>query len=76
MIERNTSGMFILYHKFLVENQVDDTVKSWLSILRLILKDNPLQKTNKQKDNLTNTIIFTNTKDREQKTRKLQEKVK
>ena len=64
MMERNAPGMFILYHKVLLENQVDDTVKSQLSNLMLILKDN-----------FTSTIIFTNTKDREHKTRKLQGKV-
>ena len=51
MMERNASGMFILYQKVLLEIQVDDTVKSRLSILMLILKDN-----------FTKTIIFTNTK--------------
>ena len=51
MMERNASGMFILYQKVLLEIQVDDTVKSQLSILMLILKDN-----------FTKTIIFTNTK--------------
>ena len=33
MMERNASGMFILYQEFLAENQENDTLKSQLSIL-------------------------------------------
>ena len=39
MVERNAAVMFILYDKVLLENQVDDTVNIWLSVLMLILKD-------------------------------------
>ena len=63
MMERNASGMFILYHKVLLEIQVDDTVKSRLSILMLILKDN-----------FTNTIIFPNTKEGDTKPENFKEK--
>ena len=63
MMERNVSGMFILYQKVLLENQVDDTVKSQLSILVLILKDN-----------FTKTIIFTNTKEGDTKPENFMEK--
>ena len=62
-MKRIASNMFTLYHKVLVENQVDDTVKSRLSILMFDLKDN-----------CTNTIIVTHRKDREHKTIRLQGK--
>ena len=64
MVERNASGMFIFYNKVLVENSVNANVKSQLSTLMFDLKGNS-----------TNTIILTDTKDREHKTRKLQDKV-
>ena len=64
MMERNASGMFIFYNNVLVDNSINDNVKSQLSTLIFDLKGN-----------CTNTIIFTYTKDREHKTRKLQDKV-
>ena len=64
MVERNASGMFIFYNKVLVENSVNDNVKSQLSTLMFDLKGN-----------CTNTIILTDTKDREHKTKKHQNKV-
>ena len=64
MVERNASGMFIFYNKVLVENSVNDNVKIQLSTLMFDLKGN-----------CTNTIILTDTKDREHKTRKLEDKV-
>lgn len=39
MMERFFSGMFILYHKVIVKNQVNDTVKNRLSILIVVLKE-------------------------------------
>ena len=64
MVERNAFGMFIFYNKVLVENSVNDNVKIQLSTLMFDLKGN-----------CTNTIILTDTKDREHKTRKLEDKV-
>ena len=64
MVERNAFGMFIFYNKVLVENSVNDNVKIQLSTLMFDLKGN-----------CTNTIILAGTKDREHKTRKLEDKV-
>ena len=61
-MKRIASSMFTLYHKVLVENQVDDTEKP-MSILMFDLKDN-----------CTNTITVTHRKDREHKTIRLQGK--
>ena len=64
MVERNASGMFIFYNELLVPNSVNDNVKSQLSTLMFDLKGN-----------CTNTIILTDTKDREHEMRTLQDKV-
>ena len=64
MMEINASGMFIFYKKVLVQNSVNDNVKSQLSTLMFDLKGN-----------CTNTIILTDTKDREHEMRALQDKV-
>ena len=53
-----------IFNYFLVENSVHDNVRSQLSNFMFGLKGN-----------WTKTIILTDTKDREHKTRKLQDKV-
>ena len=63
-MEINAPGMFIFYKKVLVQNSVNDNVKSQLSTLMFDLKGN-----------CTNTIILTDTKDGDHKTRTLQDKV-